>query len=496
MKNKMSFFRSLRGQLIAITLVLIAFLFALIGVLQYVFMKDVLYSNKAESLQAQLMALPPDPNFFRPLPEQWKQEEKRWPEANDRPIIFQPGLTISYITKNGQAELLSSLQEDTPPVITAEQYEQIMQAANERQLKKYYVYSTVDSEQKMVVFRPLRTPDSSSHALIQASFSVGSLQSQLYSQLYIYIGTALLALITAIFLALPLLKRALRPLTKIIAKVEHTDVVNLSEHLPIEHRQIEMNLLAQAYNNMLTRLDASFEAERETSEKMKQFIADASHELRTPLTSIQGFIEVLQRGAVQQPNQLANALQAMDRESKRMSQLVEHLLQLAKLDDNQTSKHAVISLTSLLTQWSEQLQLLGRERQLSVEIDTVEAIHVLGNEDQLKQVILNIVQNAVQYTAADNGKITITLSQQDQQACIQISDNGVGIEQQYIGKLFQRFFRVEHARSRVQGGAGLGLAISKSIIDAHDGQIDVISEPGVGTRFSITLPLYCKLVSN
>src|SRR5690606_35878931 len=130
------------------------------------------------------------------------------------------------------------------------------------------------------------------------------------------------------------LRKALKPLHNMIDAVKRTNAENLTEQLPPMQLQ-ELNQLAEAYNNMLSRLDKAFDSERSSNERMRQFIADASHELRTPITSIHGFIEVLQRGAMNHPKQLEMSLIAMEQESTRMKSLVESLLQLAKLDNHQ-----------------------------------------------------------------------------------------------------------------------------------------------------------------
>jgi len=219
---------------------------------------------------------------------------------------------------------------------------------------------------------------------------------------------------------------------------------------------------------------------------MRRFVADASHELRTPLTSIHGFLEVLLRGAASNPDQLARALNSMFLESNRINKLVEDLLVLAKLDQDPQLQLAETKLDALLLEMEPQLQLIAGNR--TVELLLTPNVSGQFHADKLKQVVLNLFFNAVQHTDSETGVISITLASYNTQAEIRVADNGTGIESVHLPHLFERFYRNESSRTRKKGGAGLGLAITKSIVDVHGGTITVDSQPGAGTTFRILLP--------
>ncbi|HIW32107.1 MAG TPA: HAMP domain-containing histidine kinase [Candidatus Paenibacillus intestinavium] len=488
MQTKKYFLHSLRGQLITTTLIIIAILFLLIGILQYTFMKDFLYENRAEAIHSQMMAWPPDPSFLKQNGEltRRRDDSERTPSG---PIMFQPGMEVSYIKSDGSVTIISDDQDELSPIITTEDYAHIFEASKLFQLQKYYIFADSEGVDKMVVFH--RNNANREQGILQVSVELSSSHKQLYTQLTIYIIVALVALLAGFLLLLPSLRKTLHPLTNVIDVVERTNAGNLSEKLPVNQKQYEIDQLSLAYNNMLERIDHAFELERQSNERMRQFIADASHELRTPITSIFGFIEVLQRGAMNNKTHLESSLKTMGQESKRMAMLVENLLQLAKLDitTEQTNFHVEkFNLTQLLESMKTQLEMMAEDRKVIITTIDCSQCSIQGNKHQVRQVILNLVQNAIQHTNKQDGVITVTLSELEQQVKLVITDNGIGIAKEHLPQLFERFFRIDQARSRSSGGAGLGLSISKSIIGGHKGTVHVESKLGIGTSFIILFP--------
>ena len=248
---------------------------------------------------------------------------------------------------------------------------------------------------------------------------------------------------------------------------------------------MEIDRLAESFNGMLERLETSFDVERETKEKMRRFIADASHELRTPLTSIHGFLEVLLRGAANQPDQLDKALRSMHGESQRLNKLVHDLLLLSKLDRSPQIELKPGSLDTVITAMEPQLRILAGNRTLNLSIKP--DMKCKYDTDQMKQVILNLFQNSVQHTDPEQGHIQILLQKKDHGVQLSIKDNGPGISPAHLLLVFDRFYRSDSSRTRKYGGAGLGLSISKSIIDVHGGIISVISQEGEGSTFNVWL---------
>lgn len=491
--------RSLRYQLLNRSLLILAALFLLIGVLQYVLMKDFIYKNKAEALNAQVMSMPkdwftdgqevngPDKPPEHDMENNGPAPENRPPShPRDSPILYQPGLSLVAIELNGAVKVVSKDTEASPPLLSAEQYEQIRNELSRHKQVEYKIVKNAEGTEQLAVYRLVGPPEND--CLVQVSTETDSLKQLLMTQLAIFTILSIAALAAGLALYLPLLRRTLKPLSRVVKAAQQTDAGNLTERLPASQGQEEIDRLSDAFNGMLGRLDTSFEAERKTTEKMRRFVADASHELRTPLTSIHGFLEVLLRGAATNPDQLYRALNSMQLESKRINRLVEDLLALAKLDQDPQLQLSDTRLNDVLHEMEPQLHMLAGKR--TVQLDLSRSVSGRYHADKLKQVILNLFLNAVQHTDPETGVIKVTLGVKDEQAELTVADNGAGISAEHLPHLFERFYRSESSRTRKNGGAGLGLAITKSIVDAHMGTIEVESKPGEGTTFRILLPRY------
>jgi two-component system OmpR family sensor kinase len=270
-------------------------------------------------------------------------------------------------------------------------------------------------------------------------------------------------------------------------KVEHINAGSLHDRLPVNQGQIEMDRLSLSINEMLERLEKAFKAETEAKEQMRRFVADASHELRTPLTSIHGFLEVLLRGASSNPEQLKDALKSMYGEPKRLRKLIQDLLLLAQLDQLPTFQKECCFVDELILDMKPQLILLAGNRKVLFDFPSRLPSDI--NKDQFKQVVLNLFSNAVQHTNPTTGVIQVIGKVNEKELSLRIQDNGHGIPQEHLPHLFERFYKADASRSRAYGGAGLGLAISASIIELHGGKIRVKSKLNVGTAFEIVLPL-------
>lgn len=490
--------RSLRYQLLNRSLLILAVLFLLIGVLQYVIMKDFIFKNKAEALNSQIMPMSKDlfmdrnnPNRFNDHPgfnnhnNDSAQPDRPQTIHRDMPVFYQPDLSIVIIGLDGAVTYVSKDNETSAPLLSAEEYKQIKSQLQKHKKVDYKILKNAEGAEQLAVYRLAGPPDNA-EGIIQVSTETDSLEQLLMTQLAIFTGLSVLALAAGLALYLPLLRRTLRPLSRVVLAVQQTDAGSLTRRVPASQGQEEIDQLSDAFNGMLERLDISFETERKTTDKMRRFVADASHELRTPLTSIHGFLEVLLRGAATNPDQLYRALNSMQLESKRINRLVEDLLALAKLDQDPQLQLADTHLDTLLLEMEPQLQMLAGNRK--VELDLAPHVNGRFHADKLKQVVLNLFLNAVQHTDSESGVIRISLAWKDNQAELTVTDNGSGILAAHLPHLFERFYRSESSRTRKTGGAGLGLAISKSIVDAHMGTLEVFSQPGEGTTFRVILP--------
>ncbi len=227
-------------------------------------------------------------------------------------------------------------------------------------------------------------------------------------------------------------------------------------------------------------------------EKMQtDFVANVSHELRTPLTTIRSYTETLLDGGVEDEETRKNFLTVIDDETERMARLVKELLQLSRLD-NETEKMNMeeLEVGSLLDDCVRKVLLTAESKQQSVECPfrRQRPLYIFADRDKIQQVLLNILMNAIKYTQ-DGGKIRIDSFIRGDTVNISVADNGIGISEAEISRIFERFYRVDKARSRSMGGTGLGLSIAKQITEVHDGKISVRSREGEGTTMTVTLPL-------
>lgn len=220
----------------------------------------------------------------------------------------------------------------------------------------------------------------------------------------------------------------------------------------------------------------------------KDFVANVSHELKTPITSIKGFTETLLDGAMEDKEALSEFLSIILKESKRLQSLVQDLLDLSKIEQqNFTLSIETFDAAKMLADIETLLKHKATERGISLQLNVPkDPLYVAGDPYRLKQVFLNLVNNALTYTP-EKGSVAINVKPGETEIQIEVSDTGIGIQKEEIPRIFERFYRVDKDRSRNSGGTGLGLAIVKHLIEAHEGKIDVTSEPGRGTMFTVTL---------
>jgi heavy metal sensor kinase len=294
--------------------------------------------------------------------------------------------------------------------------------------------------------------------------------------LIVLVVSGLGATVAAAIVGRLLAGRALRPIdtiTQTALAISRAD--DLDKRIPEAGPQDEVGRLVKTFNIMLDRLEGLFRGQQ-------RFIADISHELRTPLTTIRGNVDLM-RHMKSVDEESLNAIQA---ESDRMTRMVGDLLLLAQADAGQTIRRERVELDTLLLEVYRQMQPMLEGVELSIGEEDQAA--VMGDTDRLKQLLLNLVDNARKYTPK-GGQVTLGLRCEPGWAVLTVADTGIGIPTQDLPHIFGRFYRVDKARSRVAGGAGLGLSIVQWIAQAHGGKIGVQSEPGHGTTFTVRLPL-------
>ncbi len=222
----------------------------------------------------------------------------------------------------------------------------------------------------------------------------------------------------------------------------------------------------------------------------KDFVANVSHELRTPLASIKGYAETLLDGGLEEKNTLMEFLRVIDRHATRMSRLIDDLLILSRLESHQMAfQFAPVDINELVASIISGLEKQARDKGLKLSYSLQDGLpKALGDRDRLEQVITNLLDNAIKYTHSGGAvKIETSLANDDNAIRVMVQDTGIGIPRNDIPRIFERFYRVDKARSRELGGTGLGLAIVKHIIQGHNGRVFVESEPGKGSTFSFSI---------
>lgn len=299
------------------------------------------------------------------------------------------------------------------------------------------------------------------------------------------------ALVTAVVLSLalgrPLARLALRPLQRLTDRVSDISADDLSAEVPVPPARDHLRELAVAFNSMLARIDRSVQAERRGQEQLRRFLGDASHELRSPLTALIGYNELLLQHADAADTPYI-ALR-MRRELERMNGLVSDLLTLTRLDaaNELTTTLEAVDLAEVADEVVESFSRVPGRRQITLRRLTGE-VWVNGDRDALERVLQNLVANAVQYTPA-GGVIRLEVEARGDQAQLRVVDEGEGIPLEHQARVFDRFYRVDPARARDKGNAGLGLAIVRSIVSQHGGVVLLSSAVGRGSTFTVKLPL-------
>ncbi|MBX3082977.1 MAG: HAMP domain-containing protein [Anaerolineae bacterium] len=312
---------------------------------------------------------------------------------------------------------------------------------------------------------------------IQLVASMSSIGDVLNRLVRVMIAVAIVALLLSFMVGTVIAGQALQPIDIISnAAKAITDADDLSKRIPYDGPPDELGQLTNTFNATLERLERLFLVQR-------RFVADVSHELRTPLTTIQGNLDLIKRMG-NDPQSLAD----IDSEVKRMTRLVGDLLLLAQADSGRLPlRETIVDLESLMIEVYNQLKLISQE--VEIKIVQLEPVRVKGDADRLKQLLINLITNAIKYTPP-HGKIGLSVTNHDGYAWISVSDTGIGIPEEDLPHIFDRFYRVDKARDRKMGGFGLGLSIVSWIVEAHRGKITATSEEGKGSVFTVQLPAF------
>ncbi len=276
-------------------------------------------------------------------------------------------------------------------------------------------------------------------------------------------------------------RKALAPIERLREKTDRITADKLDQRLPVDNPDDELGRMTETINEMIARLERSFL-------EIRRFTADASHELRTPLAVLRAEVEVAMRTPMDEP-QRQNLLASVLEEIQRLSGLTDQLLTLSRTDAGMAQyARELIDLNQLVHDVVQTMKPLADAKQQTLVCTGTSGACVVGDVGKLRQVFYNLLDNSIKYTP-ENGKIEVSLSSTSDFVHVQIKDNGIGIPAEHLPHLFERFYRVDKSRSREQGGTGLGLSIVKTIIVAHEGEIQITSQPDQGMTCTIQLPL-------
>jgi heavy metal sensor kinase len=331
--------------------------------------------------------------------------------------------------------------------------------------------------------------------IIQIASSLEEVEEALNTLFIILIITVPLALMVASLGGQFLAHKALKPVDHITQTARVITSQNLNQRIIPPKVKDEISRLIDTFNEMISRLDQSFR-------QMKQFSSDASHELKTPLTILKGEVEVTLRKE-RNPQEYQQILKSNLEEINRMSQIVEDLLLLSKADTGEIRLNKEdINLTEILNEVLTQMDMLAKSKGLHLFTSNHhQDIHFWGDALRIRELFINLIENGIKYTE-EGGSIHITLvkeplirnrldwegEEKEELVKIIVSDTGIGIAKEDQERIFNRFFRVDKARSREEGGSGLGLSICKWIVEAHQGEIEIESELGKGSSFIVKFP--------
>lgn len=340
---------------------------------------------------------------------------------------------------------------------------------NARRLRFRCHWSPVEIDDRVTYVLQLATPLNEVHENLE------------HLQTFFFISIPLALLITALAIYF-IIRKAFRPITEMVETAQKISATSLQQRLLVPASKDEVRLLAETLNNMIERLDSAFRSQR-------QFVADASHEIRTPLTIIYSELELAYKKV--NDESIKESIQISLSEIDRLSRMANNLLLLAKLDSAQAPLVLEpLRLDELIVECVKLMNLLAMQKNITIDPHIDEAVELSADKDKVKLAVVNILDNAIKYSP-ENSRVAISLQASvDKPNCVVISitDDGIGIAESEIPRIFKRFYRAEGARSGGDG-SGLGLAIARMLIELHGGTISLKSELGKGTSVIIDLPL-------
>lgn len=317
-----------------------------------------------------------------------------------------------------------------------------------------------------------------------------TVNSNFFFSIFVSFTTGLITFIVLMILfSLYISKHILTPIEKLDLAMQYVSEGDYSFDLKVKAKS-EMGRLTVSFKEMREKLQLALEKQEAYEKGRKELIASISHDLRTPLASIRGYVEGLKDGVAEDEEQREKYLSIIQYKSQQLNRLIEDLFEFSKIELDQLQMNLVEMDSVWLDEIFNQIAFDGKQMKMNLEIDyDIHSVPLLIDPDRIAQVLINLIQNAKRYINEETGKVWIETEQEGSWFVIQVKDNGKGISEKDLPHIFDRFYRVEKSRSRQYGGTGLGLTICKAIMEAHNGKIEVNSKEGVGTIFSLYLPV-------
>jgi heavy metal sensor kinase len=461
----MSFIHSIKFRFTLWYLLVLAVLLTALSAGVYFYLSRSLYQNLDDALElrsSEICSIPPI------LESIWQGEFQE--ELGE---IF-----ILYFYSGNQ------VVEVSPPGINITlSHEFIYQAINGR--SSFTTIKTAEGEGLRLLAAPIHLSISGLPLSTQpGTLIIGRSTKQIDQALAGLVRTLIIAVPLALALAagggIFLARRALKPVDKIAQTAQEIEGSDLSRRINVNTKD-ELGRLAVTLNEMIGRLEKAFQ-------RQKQFTSDASHELRTPLAVIEAE-STLSLQKERPSSDYRQSLEIVSKEAKQMSSLIGQLLTLARADAGKEQwNFTEVNLGKLITNLSIDVEVLCQEKGLSFQLGQMQDLVVKGDEARLRGLFMNLLDNAIRYTTAP-GIVSLSLRREGQMAVVAVTDTGIGIPAEDMPFIFERFYRVDKSRSRAEGGSGLGLAICQHIADVHGGKIEVESQVGAGSTFSVWLPV-------
>ncbi|HEX9226309.1 MAG TPA: HAMP domain-containing sensor histidine kinase [Arthrobacter sp.] len=464
---------SLRSQLVAIMTALMLVALTATGAGTLTLLHSYLQGQVDDKLRAAIASVRQQQSFSQ------LQDQPQSVPTDYSLMLFAPGQPAVPFGGN------KVLHPDIPSITSEE--------AAAREQAPFQVRGTDGRNWRVVALNVVDSKERSSVVVI--GLPLWPVDSVMEHAVLVVVGVGLLTLVLAFFIATWSISRSFRPLARVEKTAAAIAAGDLSRRVEIENPNTEVGRLGSSLNAMLAHIETAFAARMASEERMRRFAADASHELRTPLVTIRGFSELYRQGALSTPEDVATAMGRIESEAKRMGAMVEDLLLLARIDEQRPLQQKPADLLLIANDAVVDTQASDRGRVISLtglDGGPPAPAPVLGDEAKLRQVVGNLVGNALRYTPEGTPiEIAVgarTAEDGNRLSVIEVRDHGPGVPAEEAARIFERFYRADTSRTRETGGSGLGLAIVAAIVGSHAGTVRVEETDGGGATLVVSLP--------